>query len=233
MAYIEFKDVNKIYKTSKMELKVLNNVNFKIEKGEIIVITGPSKSGKTTCLNILSGMDNLLSGSVFFDGTKINDLNSRKLTKYRRENIGFIFKEDNLLKNLTVKENIEISTDVCKDKLNIDSLMKKMNLYKKKDNLPCELSNFDKKKVSVLRAIAKKPKLLLCDETTNGFDRKEKKQMLNLIKDIAKKEKMTVIIATKDNSILPIANKIIKIKNGNIMSVKVNKKPASVGELKW
>lgn len=233
MAYIEFKDVNKIYKTSKIEIKALNNVNFKIEKGEIIVITGPSKSGKTTCLNILGGMDNLLSGSVFFDGTKINELNSRKLTKYRRENIGFIFKEDNLLKNLTVKENIEISTDICKDKLNIDSLIKKMNLDKKEDNLPCELSNFDKKKVSVLRAIVKKPKLLLCDEPTNRFDNKEKKQMLNLIKDIAKKEKMTVVIATKDNSILPIANKIIKIKNGNIMSVKVNKKPVSVGELKW
>ena len=187
MSYIEFKNVCKEYKMGEIIIKALDNTNFEIEKGELVVIVGPSGAGKTTTLNILGGMDNATSGKVIVDGKDITNLNNKKLIQYRREDIGFVFQFYNLVQNLTAKENVELATQICKDSLNPDEVIEKVGLKNRKNNFPSQLSGGEQQRVAIARAIAKNPKLLLCDEPTGALDYKTGKQILQLLQDTAKK----------------------------------------------
>ena len=233
MAYIEFKNVCKEYNTGEVSIKALKKASFEIEKGELVVIIGPSGAGKTTCLNILGGIDTLTSGEVIVDGVKINKLKGRRLVKYRREDVGFVFQFYNLVQNLTARENVELGYEICKNPLDVDQTIKKVGLTKRKDNFPSALSGGEQQRVAIARAVVKNPKLLLCDEPTGALDSKTGKQVLKLLQSISKKEKTTVIIITHNNAITPIANKVITIKNGSVESVKINKKPKNIGDLEW
>ena len=233
MAYIEFKNVCKEYNTGEVSIKALKKASFEIEKGELVVIIGPSGAGKTTCLNILGGIDTLTSGEVIVDGVKINKLKGRKLVKYRREDVGFVFQFYNLVQNLTARENVELGYEICKNPLDVDQTIKKVGLTKRKDNFPSALSGGEQQRVAIARAVVKNPKLLLCDEPTGALDSKTGKQVLKLLQSISKKEKTTVIIITHNNAITPIANKVITFKNGSVESVKINKMPKNIGDLEW
>lgn len=233
MAYIEFKNVTKEYDMGEIKVKALKKASFEIEKGELVVIVGPSGAGKTTCLNILGGMDKLTSGTVTVDGVQINKLKGRKLIRYRREDVGFVFQFYNLVQNLTAKENVELATQICKGPMDPLAIIKKVGLTKRMNNFPSALSGGEQQRVAIARAIAKKPKLLLCDEPTGALDDKTGKQILKLLQTTAKKEGMTVVIITHNNAICPIANKVITFKNGSVSNVKINKKPMAVGDLSW
>lgn len=233
MPYIEFKNVCKEYKMGEISIKALNNTNFSIEKGELVVIVGPSGAGKTTALNILGGMDSVTSGDVIIDGKNIAKLKNKELIKYRREDIGFVFQFYNLVQNLTAIENVELATQICKNSLNPDDVMEKVGLKERKKNFPSQLSGGEQQRVAIARAIAKNPKLLLCDEPTGALDYKTGKQILKLLQDTPKKEKMTVIIITHNGAIAPMADKIIKFKNGTAESVEINEKPMPVENIEW
>lgn len=232
MAYIEFKNVCKEYDNKEKKIKILKNVIFNIEKGEFVIITGPSSSEKTSILNILNGNIKLDSGEVLIDNTLINKLSERKLKKYKRENISFLCKDDVLLKNLTIQENIELGALVSKDPLNIDEIIKKIGLTKKKDEFYYNLSLDEQKKVSLAMKIIKNSNVFLVDEIIESLELKSKIQILKLLKSLCKKDKKVVIITTNDDSIFPIANKIIKIKNGSLTNMIINKKPKAIGDLK-
>ncbi len=233
MAYIEFKNVCKEYKMGEIIIKALDNTNFSIEKGELVVVVGPSGAGKTTTLNILGGMDSVTSGDVIVDGKNIAELKNKQLIKYRREDIGFVFQFYNLVQNLTAIENVELATQICKDSLNPDDVMEKVGLVDRKKNFPSQLSGGEQQRVAIARAIAKNPKLLLCDEPTGALDYKTGKQILKLLQDTARKENMTVIIITHNVAIAPMADKIIKFKNGTAESIEINKNPISVENIEW
>ena len=233
MAYIEFKNVCKEYKMGEIIIKALDNTNFEIEKGELVVIVGPSGAGKTTTLNILGGMDNATSGKVIVDGKDITNLNNKKLIQYRREDIGFVFQFYNLVQNLTAKENVELATQICKASLNPDEVIEKVGLKNRKNNFPSQLSGGEQQRVAIARAIAKNPKLLLCDEPTGALDYKTGKQILQLLQDTAKKENMTVLIITHNGAIAPMADKVIHFKNGTAEKIEINKNPISVEQIEW
>ena len=233
MSYIEFKNVNKEYKMGEITIKALDDTNFSIEKGELVVIVGPSGAGKTTTLNILGGMDSVTSGEVIVDGKQVNKLNNKELIKYRREDIGFIFQFYNLVQNLTAVENVELATQICKDSLNPETIIEKVGLKERKGNFPSQLSGGEQQRVAIARAIAKNPKLLLCDEPTGALDYKTGKQILKLLQDTSKKEKMTVIIITHNTAIAPMADKVIHFKNGKAEKIETNEKPISIEEIEW
>lgn len=233
MAYIEFKKVDKIYKMGEVEIKALNKTTFDIEKGELIVILGPSGAGKTTCLNILGGMDNATSGSVTVDGKDITNYSYKDLIMYRRNDIGFVFQFYNLVQNLTALENVELSVQLCKDHLDPKTILNKVGLNKRMDNFPSQLSGGEQQRVAIARAIAKNPKLLLCDEPTGALDYKTGKQILKLLEETSRKEKMTVVIITHNTAIAPMADKIIKFKNGSVEDIIINKNPKSIDEIEW
>ena len=197
MSYIEFKNVKKEYKMGEVAIKALDNTNFTIEKGELVVIVGPSGAGKTTCLNILGGMDTPTSGDVIVDEKNVSTLKKKELVKYRREDIGFVFQFYNLVQNLTAIENVELATQICKDSLNPETIMKKVGLKDRVRNFPSQLSGGEQQRVAIARAIAKNPKLLLCDEPTGALDYKTGKQILELLQNTCRKENMTVIIITQ------------------------------------
>lgn len=233
MAYIEFKKVNKVYKMGEVEIKALNNTSFEIEKGELICILGPSGAGKTTCLNILGGMDRLTSGNVIVDGKIINDLNEKQLIKYRRNDIGFVFQFYNLIQNMTVIENVELATQLCKNSLDPSDILDKVGLKNRKNNFPAQLSGGEQQRVAIARAICKNPKLLLCDEPTGALDYKTGKQILKLLQDTCRNEQMTVIIITHNSAISPMADKVIKFKNGIVSDVIINDKPKNIEDIEW
>lgn len=216
-----------------IEIKALNKTSFEIEKGELVVILGPSGAGKTTCLNILGGMDSATNGKVLVDGNDITDYKSKDLIMYRRNDIGFVFQFYNLVQNLTALENVELAVQLCKDHLNPKTILNKVGLSKRMDNFPSQLSGGEQQRVAIARAIAKNPKLLLCDEPTGALDYKTGKQILKLLEQTARKEKMTVIIITHNAAIAPMADKVIRFKNGSVEDVTINKKPKSIEKIEW
>ena len=209
------------------------NTNLSIEKGELVVIVGPSGAGKTTALNILGGMDTVTRGKVVVDGKEISRLKNRDMIKYRREDIGFVFQFYNLVQNLTALENVELATQICKNSLNPIDVLNKVGLSERKNNFPSQLSGGEQQRVAIARAIAKNPKLLLCDEPTGALDYKTGKQILKLLQDTARKENMTVIIITHNAAIAPMADKIIKFKNGTAEDIIINENPKPIEEIEW
>ena len=233
MSYIEFNNVTKQYKMGEVTINALNNTNFEIEKGELVVIVGPSGAGKTTTLNILGGMDTATSGKVLVDNKEITRLTNKQLITYRRNDIGFVFQFYNLVQNLTAKENVELATQLCPDALNVDEILNKVGLENRKDNFPSQLSGGEQQRVAIARAIAKNPKLLLCDEPTGALDYKTGKSILKLLQNMARKENMTVIIITHNGSIAPMADKVIHFKNGTAEKIIINENPESIDNIEW
>ena len=233
MSYIEFNNISKTYKMGEVEIKALNKASFKIEKGELVCILGPSGAGKTTTLNILGGMDSATSGELIVDGEKITELKGRNLIKYRRNDIGFVFQFYNLIQNLTALENVEIAVQLCKDYLDPNKILDKVGLKARKNNFPSQLSGGEQQRVAIARAIAKNPKLLLCDEPTGALDYKTGKQILKLLQDTCRNEKMTVVIVTHNAAIADMADKVIRFKNGKVESISINEMPKPVEEIEW
>ena len=233
MAYIEFKNVEKIYKMGEIDLKALDKASFEIEKGELVVILGQSGSGKSTCLNMLGGMDEVTSGQVIVDGMDITQMKEKELISYRRNDIGFVFQFYNLVQNLTALENIELGTQMCKNPMDAKEALKKVGLEDRMDNFPSQMSGGQQQRVSIARAIARRPKILLGDEPTGALDYKTGKQILELLEDTCRKNKITTIIITHNNAIAPMADRVIKFKNGKAEKVIKNKKPKSVKEIEW
>lgn len=233
MAYIEFKDVVKEYKMGEVVIKALDSTNFEVEKGELVVIVGPSGAGKTTALNILGGMDTVTSGTVKIDKKEISKLKEKELIKYRREDIGFVFQFYNLVQNLTAIENVELATQICRRPLEPKTILKKVGLENRMNNFPSQLSGGEQQRVAIARAIAKNPKLLLCDEPTGALDYKTGKQILQLLQDTCRKEKMTVLIITHNTSLTPMADRIIHFKNGTAYDIIKNEHPTPIEEIEW
>lgn len=233
MAYIEMKDICKTYRMGDVTINALDKASFQIEKGELVCILGPSGAGKTTCLNILGGMDDATSGSLFIDGLDITKLKGRELISYRRNDIGFVFQFYNLIQNLTAIENVELAVQLCSDYLNPHDILVKVGLGDRTNNFPAQLSGGEQQRVAIARAIAKNPKLLLCDEPTGALDYKTGKQILKLLEDTCRKESMTVIIITHNTAIAPMADKVIKFKNGRVEEVIINDDPMPVERIEW
>ena len=233
MPYIEFKNVIKEYKMGEVSIKALDNTSFEIEKGELVVIVGPSGAGKTTALNILGGMDTATSGTVLIDKKDISNFNPKQLIKYRREDIGFVFQFYNLVQNLTAIENVELATQICKRPLDPKNILKKVGLENRMNNFPSQLSGGEQQRVAIARAIAKNPKLLLCDEPTGALDYKTGKQILQLLQDTCRKEKMTVIIITHNSALTPMADRVIHFKNGTAFDIQKNDNPTPIEQIEW
>ena len=233
MSYIEFKNVVKEYKMGEVSIKALDNTNFQIEKGELVVIVGPSGAGKTTALNILGGMDTATSGDVIIDGKNITKFKNKQLIKYRRDDIGFVFQFYNLVQNLTAIENVELATQICKKPLDPKEILIKVGLGDRLKNFPSQLSGGEQQRVAIARAIAKNPKLLLCDEPTGALDYKTGKQILQLLQDTCRKENMTVIIITHNAALTPMADRVIHFKNGTASSIELNENPVPISEIEW
>lgn len=231
--YIEFKDVSKVYFQGKIKITALDKINFGINKGELVVILGPSGAGKTTLLNILGGIDTASGGSIFVAGKDISKLNEHELTKYRRTDIGFVFQFYNLIQNLTALENVELAVQLCKEHLEPKEILTKVGLEKRLNNFPSELSGGEQQRVAIARSIAKNPKLLLADEPTGALDFKTGKQILKLLEDVCRKEKMTVVIITHNSVLASMADKVIKINNGTISDIITNNNSKSIDELEW
>ena len=233
MAYIEFKNISKKYKMGELEIKALNKANFEIDEGELVVILGPSGAGKTTCLNILGGMDSATSGEFIIDGIDITKLKEKELIKYRRNDIGFVFQFYNLVQNLTALENVELANQLCKDHLNPEIILKKVGLKDRMNNFPAQLSGGEQQRVAIARAISKNPKILLCDEPTGALDYKTGKQILKLLEDTCHKENMTVIIVTHNTAIAEMADKVIKFKNGTVEEIYIKPNPQPIETIEW
>ena len=233
MAYIEFNNVCKEYVTGEVKVNALDNASFSIDKGELVVILGPSGAGKTTALNILGGMDNVTSGKVIIANKDITKYNKKSLIKYRREDIGFVFQFYNLVQNLTTLENVELATEICKKPLNPSDILEKVGLKDRMNNFPAQLSGGEQQRVAIARAIAKNPKILLCDEPTGALDYVTGKQILKLLQDTARNDKITVIIITHNTAVAPMADKVIKFKNGKVEDIIINEKPIPIERIEW
>lgn len=233
MSYVEMIDSSKFYKMGDLGIIANNKINFKIEKGELVVIVGPSGAGKSTVLNILGGMDKNDEGSVIVDGKNISKLNEHDLTTYRRYDVGFVFQFYNLVPNLTAKENVELASQIVPDALNVDEVMDKVELGHRKDNFPAQLSGGEQQRVAIARALAKNPKLLLCDEPTGALDYKTGKSILKLLQNTCRETGTTVIIITHNQAITPIADRIIEINDARVRNITVNERPVSIDEIEW
>lgn len=233
MSFIEIKDVVKEYRTGEVVIKAADGINFNVEKGEFAVVVGPSGAGKTTVLNILGGMDTLTSGSVIVDGNDISKYTSRQLTTYRRYDVGFVFQFYNLVQNLTAKENVELANQIVKKPLDAEDILKSVGLGERMINFPSQLSGGEQQRVSIARALAKNPKLLLCDEPTGALDYNTGKAILKLLQDTCRKMGMTVIVITHNQAITPMADRIIKIKNGKVSDMIINENPVDVEKIEW
>lgn len=233
MAFVEFKNVGKTYKMGEVEIKALHDTSFQVEKGELVVIVGPSGAGKTTLLNILGGMDTLTTGSVFLDGQEVSAMNRKQLTQYRRFDVGFVFQFYNLIGNLTALENVELANQICKDPLDAAQVLKEVGLEERMKNFPSQLSGGEQQRVAIARALAKNPKLLLCDEPTGALDYNTGKAILKLLQDTCRERGMTVILITHNSAIAPMADRVIHIKNGRVEKIIENEHPVSVETIEW
>lgn len=233
MAYIEFNNITKEYKTGEVSIKALDEASFFVEKGELAVILGASGAGKTTALNILGGMDTPTSGEIVVDGNNITAYNSKQLIGYRRTDIGFVFQFYNLVPNLTALENVELAAQVCSDSLDAGETLDKVGLEHRKDNFPAQLSGGEQQRVAIARAIAKNPKLLLCDEPTGALDYNTGKQILKLLQDTCRKDNITVLIITHNSALAPMADRLIRFKSGKVTEMTVNENPIPIEEIEW
>ena len=231
--FVKLVDVRKIYQTGKVVTNAIDGIDFVIEKGEFAVIVGASGAGKTTVLNILGGMDRATSGHIYIDGNDIAAYNERQLTKYRRDDIGFVFQFYNLVPNLTALENVELASQICKNPLDAEMVLEEVGLGDRLMNFPAQLSGGEQQRVSIARAMAKNPKLLLCDEPTGALDYRTGKAILKLLQDMCRKKKKTVILITHNLAIAPMADRVIEIKSGKIDSIKINEEPQSVETIEW
>ena len=233
MSYITLKDVKKIYRSGEIEIRAVSGMSFEIEKGEFVVVVGPSGAGKTTVLNLLGGMDTVTSGKIVVDGVDITGYNNRKLTGYRRDDVGFVFQFYNLIQNLTAKENVELALQITKNPLDAEEVLKEVGLSDRIGNFPSQLSGGEQQRVSIARALAKNPKLMLCDEPTGALDYQTGKAILKLLQDTCRKNNMTVIVITHNQAITPMADRVIEIKNGMVSKMRINEDPVNVDLIEW
>lgn len=231
--FIKFNKVSKTYKMGEVEIKALDNMSFSIKEGEFVVIVGASGAGKSTILNILGGMDSPSSGNVIVDKENISNYSDKELTKYRRDGIGFVFQFYNLVQNLTAYENIELATEICKDPLKPNRVLQQVGLMDRKDNFPSQLSGGEQQRVAIARALAKNPTLLLCDEPTGALDYNTGRSILQLLQDTCRKNKKTVIVVTHNLAIAPMADRVIRVRNGKVESQEFNNKPMPVERIEW
>ena len=231
--YVRLREVKKIYKMGEVEIAAADGIDFSVGKGEFAVVVGASGAGKTTVLNILGGMDTATSGEVIVDGNDITTYNTKQLTAYRRADIGFVFQFYNLVPNLTALENVELALQICKDPLDAMAVLEDVGLGERAANFPAQLSGGEQQRVSIARALAKNPKLLLCDEPTGALDYNTGKAILKLLQDTCRKKGMTVILITHNSAIAPMADRVIKIKNGKVSKVTLNENPISVETIEW
>ena len=233
MAFVEFENVGKTYHMGEVEIHALHDTSFEVEKGELVVIVGPSGAGKTTLLNILGGMDTLSTGRVMLDGREISALSKKELTNYRRHDVGFVFQFYNLIGNLTALENVELANQICKNPLNAEEILKEVGLEERKKNFPSQLSGGEQQRVAIARALAKNPNLLLCDEPTGALDYQTGKAILQLLQDTGRRTGMTVIIITHNGALTAMADRVIRVKNGTVASVTKNEHPQNISEIEW
>ena len=231
--FVKLQDITKIYKMGEVEIRAADRISFSIQKGEFVVIVGPSGAGKTTVLNILGGMDTATSGKLIVDGEDITLYNSRKLTGYRRQGIGFVFQFYSLVPNLTALENVELALQICKDPLDAKEVLEDVGLGDRLDNFPAQLSGGEQQRVSIARALAKNPKLLLCDEPTGALDYNTGKAILKLLQNMCRERGMTVIVITHNQALAPMADRLIHIKNGQVSKMELNENPMSIDEIEW
>lgn len=233
MAFVEFRDVSKIYRMGEVEVAAVKDMSFTIEEGEFVVIVGPSGAGKTTVLNMLGGMDAVTDGKIWVAGTEVSGMRERDLTLYRRYDIGFVFQFYNLVPNLTALENVELASQICPDHFDPEETLRKVGLGERMDNFPAQLSGGEQQRVSIARAIAKKPKLLLCDEPTGALDYETGKEVLQLLQDICQTQGMTVMIITHNSALAPMAHKVIRFRSGKVTSEEVNATPRPIADIEW
>lgn len=233
MAFIEFENVTKIYRSGDVEIHAADGVDFQIEKGEFCIIVGPSGAGKTTVLNMLGGMDSVSGGRISVDGVLVSGMDQRQLTAYRRHDIGFVFQFYNLVGNLTALENVELAAQICRDPLDAAQVIAEVGLAERANNFPAQLSGGEQQRVAIARALAKNPKLLLCDEPTGALDYVTGKAILKLLQDTCRQKGMTVVVITHNSAICPMADRVIRIKNGRAESMETNPSPTPVESIEW
>ena len=233
MAFVEFRDVCKIYQMGEVEVAAVSGMTFDIEQGEFVVVVGPSGAGKTTLLNMLGGMDSCTSGTIMLDGRDVSKFSERELTYYRRYDIGFVFQFYNLVQNLTAKENVELASQICKDPLDAAEALAQVGLAKRMDNFPAQLSGGEQQRVAIARALAKNPKLLLCDEPTGALDYKTGKAILRLLQTTCAETGKTVVLITHNSAFTEIADRVIRVREGRAAEIQVNEHPVSAETLEW
>ena len=231
--FVEFEDVCKYYQTGSVKIAAADHLNFYVDKGEFCIIVGPSGAGKTTLLNILGGMDNCDEGNVWLDGRNVSRFSARELTTYRRYDVGFVFQFYNLVQNLTALENVELASEICRDPLDPAETLRSVGLGERLNNFPAQLSGGEQQRVSIARALAKNPKLLLCDEPTGALDSKTGEQVLDLLTRLCHDYSTTVVIITHNASIAPLGNRLIRMRNGSVQEMTVNEHPAKVADITW
>ncbi len=232
-AFVRFEGVKKVYQMGEVEIQALRDATFTVNQGELCVIVGPSGAGKTTLLNILGGMDSLTEGKVFLGDEEVSSFSPRRLTTYRRHDIGFVFQFYNLVPNLTALENVELAAQICKDPLDAAQVLASVGLKDRMSNFPAQLSGGEQQRVAIARALAKNPKLLLCDEPTGALDYNTGKAILKLLQDMSRQKGMTVIIITHNSALTAMADRVIQVKNGTVVSEQVNPSPVPVEEIEW
>ena len=233
MAFIELKNVGKTYRMGEVEINALHDATFTVEKGELVVIVGPSGASKTTLLNILGGMDTLTTGTVILDSQDVSKLTRKELTRYRRQEVGFVFQFYNLIGNLTALENVELANQICQNPLDAAEVLKEVGLEDRMKNFPSQLSGGEQQRVAIARALAKNPKVLLCDEPTGALDYQTGKAILKLLQDTGRRTGMTVLIITHNSALTAMADRVIRVKNGTVESITTNANPQNVSEIEW
>ena len=231
--FVEFEDVCKYYQTGSVKIAAADHLNFYVDKGEFCIIVGPSGAGKTTLLNILGGMDSCDEGNVWLDGQNVSHFTARELTTYRRYDVGFVFQFYNLVQNLTARENVELAAEICRDPLDADTVLDEVGLADRKNNFPAQLSGGEQQRVSIARALAKNPKILLCDEPTGALDYKTGKQVLALLQATCRRQGRTVIVITHNSALAAMADRVIRINSGRVVDQTVNPAPTPVERIEW